>query len=157
MLIQKGRNMKIRILILTISLAVIIITACSKQPQPINYGEDECEFCKMIVMDKRYGAELVTDKGKIYFFDSIECLVGFIDNQKMTKDNYHSLWVSNYADPGNIIDAENAIYLKNDELRSPMGLNTLAVETEIQLEPILKEYGGNQLQFKDLFKLVREM
>jgi copper chaperone NosL len=149
--------MKIRILILAISLVVIIITSCSKQPQPINYGEDECEFCKMIVMDKRYGAELVTDKGKIYFFDSIECLVGYIDNQKMTKDNYTSLWVSNYADPGNIIDAENAIYLKNDALRSPMGLNTLAVETEIQLEPIVKEYGGTQLQFKDLFKLVREM
>ena len=62
-----------------------------------------------------------------------------------TKDNYTSLWVSNYADPGNIIDAENAIYLKNDALRSPMGLNTLAVETEIQLEPILNEYGGTQL------------
>jgi copper chaperone NosL len=75
----------------------------------------------------------------------------------MTKDNYTSLWVSNYADPGNIIDAENAIYLKNDNLRSPMGLNTLAVETEIQLEPIIKEYSGTQLQFKDLFKLVREM
>ena len=149
--------MKIRILILAFSLVVIIITACSKQPQPINYGEDECEFCKMIVMDKRYGAELVTDKGKIYFFDSIECLVGYIDNQKMTKDNYTSLWVSNYADPGNIIDAENAIYLKNDALRSPMGLNALAVETEMQLQPILKEYGGTQLQFKDLFKLVREM
>ena len=49
-------------------------SACSKGHQPINYGEDECEFCKMMVMDKRYGAELVTDKGKIYFFDSIECL-----------------------------------------------------------------------------------
>ena len=139
------------------SVVLIVITACSKQPQPIIYGEDECEFCKMMVMDKRYGAELVTDKGKIYFFDSIECLVGYIDNQKITKDDYHSLWVSNYADPGNIIDASKAIYLKNDELRSPMGLNALAVETKEQLGTIFNQYGGEELKFEDLFELVRDM
>jgi copper chaperone NosL len=111
----------------------------------------------MLVMDKRYGSEMVTDKGKIYFFDSIECLVGYLENQKMTKADYHSLWVSNYSDPGNIIDAEKAIYLKNDSLRSPMGLNVLAVENEAQLGPILQEFGGTQLKFKDLSELVREM
>ena len=73
--------MRIKNIILVLSLITILISACSKGPQPINYGEDECEFCKMMVMDKRYGAELVTDKGKIYFFDSIECLVGYLDNK----------------------------------------------------------------------------
>lgn len=138
-------------------LLAILIVGCSKEPKPISYGEDECEFCKMLVMDKRYGSEMVSAKGKIYFFDSIECLVGYIDNMKMTKDDYHSLWVSNYAEPGNIIDAERAVYLKNDSLRSPMGLNVLAVENDLQLEPIITEYGGTKLGFNDLFKLVREM
>jgi copper chaperone NosL len=140
-----------------LAFATFLLVGCSKEPKPISYGEDECEFCKMIVMDKRYGSEIVTDKGKIYFFDSIECLVGYIDNMKMTSDDYHSLWVSNYDDPGNIIDAEKAIYLKNDSLRSPMGLNVLAVENTLQLETILSEYGGTKLEFNDLFKLVREM
>jgi len=66
-------------------LLTAIIFGCSKNPQPISYGQDECEFCKMIVMDERYGAELVTGTGKIYFFDSIECLVGYLDNQKIRK------------------------------------------------------------------------
>ncbi|MDY0081720.1 MAG: nitrous oxide reductase accessory protein NosL [Ignavibacteriaceae bacterium] len=140
-----------------LAFVIILFVGCSKEPKPINYGEEECEFCKMLVMDKRYGSEIVTDKGKVYFFDSIECLVGYIENQKLTKDNYHSLWVSNYSDPGNIIDAEKAVYLKNDSLRSPMGLNVLAVENEAQLGPILQEFGGTQLKFEDLFDLVREM
>ena len=72
-----------------------MLIGCSKEPKPISYGEDECEFCKMIVMDERYGSEMVTAKGKIYFFDSIECLVAYIDNMKMSKDDYNSLWVSN--------------------------------------------------------------
>lgn len=149
--------MRVKWLLYFIVSVTIIVTACSKQPQPINYGEEECEFCKMMVMDKRYGAELVTDKGKIYFFDSIECLIGYIENKNISKKDYSSLWVSNYADPGNIIDASNAIYLKNDELRSPMGLNALAVETLEQFDPIFNQYGGKQLKFEDLFELVRDM
>ena len=136
---------------------IIILTSCSKQPEPIAYGEDECEFCKMLIMDKRYGAELVTDKGKIYKFDSIECLVGYIDNKKLDKTNYSSVWVGNYANPGNIIDANKAIYLKNDELRSPMGLNVLAVENQDQYNLIFIEYGGRKLSWDNLFPLVREM
>lgn len=138
------------------SLFVLLI-GCGKEPKPISYGEDECEFCKMLVMDKRYGSEMVTDKGKIYFFDSIECLVGYIDNMKMSKDDYHSLWVSNYANPGNIIDAENAIYLKNDSLRSPMGLNVLAAEKESEIDPIIMQYGGSKLKFDELFSLVKAL
>lgn len=138
-------------------LITILLIGCSKEPKPISYGEDECEFCKMIVMDKRYGAELVTDKGKIFMFDSIECLVGYLDNQKLSKDNYTSVWVGNYANPGNIIDAEKALYLKNDELRSPMGLNVLAVENQEQYDKLQKEFGGESVTWKDLFGLVKEM
>ena len=146
-----------RKLFLTLILFSIFLSACSKQPQPINYGEDECEFCKMIVMDKRYGAELVTDKGKIFMFDSIECLVGYLDNQKISNDSYTSVWVGNYANPGNIIDAEKALYLKNDELRSPMGLNVLAVENEGQYDKLTNEFGGKLVTWEALFGLVREI
>ncbi|MBE0538459.1 MAG: nitrous oxide reductase accessory protein NosL [Ignavibacterium sp.] len=142
---------------LLFSVIIPLINACSNQPEPIAYGEDECEFCKMIVMDKRYGAELVTDKGKIYKFDSIECLVGYIDNKKINKNDYSSVWVGSYAKPGNLIDAGTAIYLKNDDLRSPMGLNVLAVETEEQLSSIFNRYGGKRLVWENLFPLVKEM
>ena len=143
--------------IITLFFMMVLFFACSKDPKPISYGEDECEFCKMIVMDKRYGAEMVTSKGKIYFFDSIECLVSNIDNLKMSKSDYASIWVGNYSNPGNIIDASKAIYLKNDELRSPMGLNVLAVETKEQYDSIFNQYGGKQLTFDDLFELIRAM
>lgn len=140
-----------------LAMVTFLIIGCSKEPKPISYGEDECEFCKMIVMDKRYGAELVTDKGKIFMFDSIECLVGYLDNQKISKDDYTSVWVGNYANPGNIIDAEKALYLKNDELRSPMGLNVLAVENQGQYDKLQKEFGGELVAWEALFGLVREM
>lgn len=36
--------MRVRWLLYFIVSVTIIVTACSKQPQPINYGEEECEF-----------------------------------------------------------------------------------------------------------------
>jgi copper chaperone NosL len=143
--------------LISFAVLLLILISCSNQPEPINYGEDECEFCKMMVMDKRYGAELVTDKGKIYKFDSIECLVGYIDNKKLDKTNFLSVWVGNYSNPGNLIDAQKAIYLKNDEIRSPMGLNVLAVENQDQFNSIFNENGGMQLEWNNLFSLVRDM
>jgi len=144
------------IYLISITVLFFILISCSNQPEPINYGEDECEFCKMMVMDKRYGSELVTDKGKIYKFDSIECLVGYIDNKKLSKKNYSSVWVGNYSNPGNLIDAQKAFYIKNDEIRSPMGLNVLATENQEQFNSIIKEFGGKQLNWDDLLPLVRE-
>lgn len=147
--------MKKKIIIL--SFLILIINACNKEAEPINYGQDECEFCKMIVMDKRYGAELVTDKAKIFKFDSIECLIGYLQNKNITKENYSSVWVGNYANPGSLIDAEKATYLKNDEIRSPMGLNVLAVETKERYDKVYEQFGGKQLKWNDLFALVKEM
>ncbi|MGB5288980.1 MAG: hypothetical protein WBN42_10875, partial [Ignavibacteriaceae bacterium] len=51
---------------------LFLLASCGSKPEPINYGKDECEFCRMQISDNRYGAELVTDKGKVYKFDSIE-------------------------------------------------------------------------------------
>lgn len=144
-------------MIIFLSFFALIIAACNKKPEPINYGQDECEFCKMIVMDKRYGAELVTNKGKIFKFDSIECLIGYMQNKNLNKTRYTSVYVGNYANPGNLIDAEKSFYIKNDEIRSPMGLNVLAVETKDQFDKVFNHFGGKQLKWDDLFLLVKEM
>ncbi len=41
---------------------------CNTEPQPIKIGEDACSFCKMSIADNRYGAEIITKKGKVFKF-----------------------------------------------------------------------------------------
>lgn len=135
---------------------MFLLVGCSNEPRPINYGTDECDYCKMKVMDNKYGAELVTEKGKIYIYDSIECMVNYISSEKLSDKDYASIWVENYANPGILIDASEGIYLKNDNIRSPMGLNVLAVETNTEFQKIYSENGGEKLTFNDLFRLIDE-
>ena len=56
-------------------IAIITLVSCTVEEKPIIYGTDDCALCKMLIMDQRYGTEIVTTKGRVYKFDAIECLV----------------------------------------------------------------------------------
>ena len=61
---------------------IIFLSACSNEPQPIMYGVDLCHHCKMTIMDKKFGAELINKKGKTLKFDSGECMVNYTSTDK---------------------------------------------------------------------------
>lgn len=118
-------------------------SGCTTEPQAINYGKDVCEHCKMVATDEKYGAEMITKKGKVYKFDSAECLMDFIaENQKVDTTEAHLL-VINFAKPATFIEARTAFYLKDKGYQSPMGGNIAPFETEMladnnQLSPDAK-------------------
>ena len=64
--------------LLFLSLSLI---SCSVEPKPVPYGEANCTHCNMTISDNRYGAELVTDKGKVFYFDAVECLAAYVAGQ----------------------------------------------------------------------------
>jgi copper chaperone NosL len=127
---------------------IVFFAGCSNSPKPIVFGEDNCDNCKMTITDSKYGAELITSKGKIYKYDSIECLADVIKKNKFGKEDISSLWVVDFNNPGNFISAENAHYLKNDKFHSPMGLNVLAVESDADVSKIYNLHGGEILKWE---------
>ena len=63
----------------------LVILSCGISPLPIDYNHDECAYCKMKIADARFGAELVTSKGKVFKFDSAECLIWSYINDENTE------------------------------------------------------------------------
>lgn len=43
-------------------VCVSMLSACKPKPSDIVYGQDACRFCVMGIVDKQYGAEIVTKK-----------------------------------------------------------------------------------------------
>jgi copper chaperone NosL len=146
-----------KVYIFTLMAFLIIITACGNYPEPIRYGEDNCAHCKMMITDEKYGAELVTDKGKIYKYDSIECLLEQLHNQTFKEDQIGSMWVIDFSNPQTLIDAKTAYYTKNDNFRSPMGLNVQAFQTEEDFNKFFSEDGGEKLNWPELMKFAGTM
>jgi copper chaperone NosL len=149
---MKDDIMKLRILFLPL---VILLLSCSPEPEPIDYGNDICEFCKMNISDNKYGAEIVTHKNKNYKFDSIECLFQFKKNF-INSDEIHSEWVNDFSQPGKLINLTKAYFLKSEIYRSPMGMNVLAVESEDALNEIKNKDGGTELSYIEVFELANE-
>jgi len=142
--------------VVVVLLTMLTLASCGGEPEPINYGHDECEFCRMQITDNKYGAELVTDKGKIYKFDSIECMIEFSLVKNTLGDTNNKLLITDFDNPGNFIDTRNSVYVKNDEFRSPMGLNVTAFSGEERVQKFISENGGEKLSWVEVIELVKQ-
>lgn len=111
------------------ALAVIVfVTGCSIEPEPINFGKDHCVYCKMTISDPKYGAELVTEKGRIYKFDAIECMLPYMKENAETEFGY-TMAVA-YDEPKKLKKVEELHFVKNEHFKSPMGKNLAAFSKE---------------------------
>jgi len=149
---------KLPLLNLLISLFIILflLNSCGGKPEPINYGHDECEYCRMLITDNKYGAELITEKGKVYKYDSIECLINYALVENIIGDNDVTMLVSDFSNPGHFTDARTAFYLYNNQFRSPMGLNVLAVAEKNKLTDFETENDGSRLSWFDVIELTKQ-
>jgi copper chaperone NosL len=109
----------------------------------------------MTIMDERYATELVTTTGKVYFFDSVECLAAFV-LEGIEGREIHSLWVSNFGAPSNLISAQEAFFLRSPNLRSPMGLDLTAFGAPMLERDVLNSFGGDILDWEGVLEFVRE-
>lgn len=135
--------------------AAFFISACQSGPQPIEYGKDSCDNCKMLITDSRYGSQLVTDKGKVFRFDAVECLGEYIVDNNMEENENTSLYVSDFFEPATLINVKNAEYLHNDDFRSPMGLNVLATNNAEKLKNFFDEHSGALLDWQGVLELIK--
>jgi copper chaperone NosL len=138
-----------------ISLLGLFI-ACEQKPEPIKYGDDECELCRMRIMDNKYGAELVTEKGKVYKYDSIECLIGYALNKNLIGEQNHLMLVSDYSKPGELVNARKSFYVHNNNFSSPMGLNVSAFANESGQLKFITENSGEKLNWIEVIELVKQ-
>ncbi|MBI5326548.1 MAG: nitrous oxide reductase accessory protein NosL [Ignavibacteriae bacterium] len=145
-----------RITFIILFLISIINIGCSRSPEPIEYGKDNCSYCKMSIVEKQFGTELITKKGKINKFDSIECLAAFLESGGINIGDVLSCWVTDYYHPGNFINADESFYLHSDNLRSPMGEFLSGYSNINDAKRSMNQYGGNIMKWEEVKSLVKK-
>ena len=106
---------------------LLFIMSCSTEPKPIVYGTDTCDFCEMTIVSEVFSARAVSSKGKQFKYDAIECMVNDLQQKEI---EMAVLQVANYSNPGKMINVENASFIINDSINSPMGANLAAVNRD---------------------------
>jgi copper chaperone NosL len=134
---------------LFIGIAILLLTiSCKVAPESIQYGKDQCSFCVMNIVDKTHSAQYVTNKGKQFKFDAIECMVN--DLSEKNEADLAFILVANYGNPGEMIDATTASYLISKEIKSPMGANLSAVATIEKAQELQQKHTGEIYTWKTL-------
>ncbi len=133
--------------------SLLLLTGCGKEatlePPKIYFGQAVCDVCGMIVSDERFSAaEVVIRDGQVVVraFDDTGEVFGLtvpvgVEYAWYVHDMYSLEWV----------DARDAVYLRSDELHTPMGLGIAAFATRAAAESAQAELGGEVLVFDDLW------
>jgi len=146
--LRRGRRAHGAVAIPAALSLVLTISACSKSPQPIEYGSDPCAYCIMTISDDRYATEIVSTKGRAYKFDSVECMVNAVkEGETLTDAEPERYYVADYANHGKLFAAEKATFLVSEKLPSPMGANLTAFAHRADAEAMQKERGGEILDW----------
>ncbi len=147
--LSKFKNRSAKIIVL--ALAFSSITACTQQKKPvaIKLNKDECSHCKMTLTDALFAAEIITKKNRLYTFDDIACLRGYLKENSSAEAP--SIWISDYQNAGQFVNVEEAFFVKSPEIRSPMGGHTIAfssadIAKEFALKYNTQVYTWSQLQ-----------
>ena len=108
----------------------LFFTNCSSNPEPINYGKEACHFCKMTIMDNKFGAELMTTKGKAYKFDDLHCMAGYMERDLVKEQDMAQIVVNDFNNGGSFLSVKNAYFLKSESFKSPMRGDIAAFKNE---------------------------
>ncbi|MGE0355179.1 MAG: nitrous oxide reductase accessory protein NosL [Gemmatimonadales bacterium] len=137
-------------------LAALLLAGAACGPpsgRPIAYGQDACDHCHMTVVDPRFAGELVTAKGRIYTFDDVQCLAQFIRGATVPADQVALALVNDFHDPGRMIGVREAVFLRSDSLRSPMGSGLAALPPGRVADSVRQALGGDLLTWEQVMAL----
>ena len=129
---------------------LVLLSSCTVEPEPIKYGEDACSFCRMTIMDRRFGAEIITHKGKILKYDAIECMLNAVGKGMVKEEDVAQYLVVDAGHPGELFHANDCDYLVSDQLPSPMGANLSAWHDKHSLASAQVMYKGTEKKWKEV-------
>ncbi|WP_407521856.1 nitrous oxide reductase accessory protein NosL [Lacibacter sp. MH-610] len=131
---------------------VMMMQGCSNDPQPIVFGKDACHFCKMIISERGFGAELVTAKGKVYKFDDTHCIISFLKSGTLKEADKAIVYLVDFAQKEKLIPADKAFLLQGDAIRGPMAGNVAAFETISSMQEFQKTWNAQQVKWNDIIR-----
>lgn len=143
------------LLALALASAAVLAGCGEPEPRPLAYGVDACIRCQMGLADDRHGAELLTRTGKVYPFDSAECLADWVMHDA-DPEEFHSAWVTDFSSPGTLIRADQAFFLASPTLQSPMGLGLSAFARVEDRDGAVVSFGGEALDWEGVKAYVAE-
>lgn len=119
--------------IILLSVVLLLLVGCGQSvdtnvPPEIIYGQDVCDECGMIISEEKHAAAYWTTDGQARRFDDIG---GMFASLADNPEDVATYWVHDITS-GEWIRAEDAYFVKDSDLMTPMGFGIVACAEEDQ-------------------------
>ena len=129
-------------------ISLLLLNSCSLGAETLRIGKDNCSFCQMTISDNRYGAEMITHKGRVYKFDDSHCLLAFIKSKAVNNKDISAVYFTDFMAEHSLIKAEQTFLLQSDSFRGPMNGNIAAFSNEASMKKLAVQYNAVVITWK---------
>ncbi|WP_051385089.1 nitrous oxide reductase accessory protein NosL [Flavobacterium enshiense] len=140
----------------------LLLSACgSNGPEEIKLNSDHCDFCKMTISNGKFGAELITQKGRVYKFDDLLCMISYAKggNTEVPNGNtavhYKAHYVADYTKENKLVPAEKCFYIKGGTIKSPMGGNFAAFTNNKEQNEFQQKYNAVPMTWSEVYSSIK--
>ncbi|MCX6206059.1 MAG: nitrous oxide reductase accessory protein NosL [Bacteroidetes bacterium] len=129
-----------------------LLGSCNAGPEPLKFGTDNCFTCKMTISDQRFGAEIITKKGRILKFDDSYCMLAYLKTKELPLSEIQNIYMANFTGKHQLLKVEEAVMLQSNTLRGPMGGNLVASDQIDSINKMKENFPGNNLLWAEILK-----
>ena len=106
--------------------SLVLLFACASEapgPAEIAFGSESCSFCRMVISDKRFPAQIVSRDHDPLFFDDLDCMARHLAAKPLPEGA--SVFVTDYKN-STWIPAREASFFRCPGMASPMNSGLIA-------------------------------
>ncbi|MCX8073209.1 MAG: nitrous oxide reductase accessory protein NosL [Candidatus Binatia bacterium] len=130
---------------MVIALASAALQCQPRGPVELPAAPVQCTECQMTIADRRFAVQVHTDKGRVLFFDSIECARRYVSAHPR---GVARVYLHSFLDPPRWIEGNEAWVLQWAGIRSPMGGNLGAFASEREARGWVESAQARPEEFK---------
>jgi copper chaperone NosL len=148
----RANRKKISSAVLATAPILLLFISCTGDFKQINYGNDECDNCKMTIIDKKFAVEILSVKGKAFKFDELICAQQFVNDGKISGKQIQDIYVNNFNKPGEFIKLYESFVATSETLKSPMGGKMATFATEEEALRFIGSHDGTSVTSQSIIK-----
>lgn len=151
-LTRRKNKISISTTLIFLVISCLSLSSCNKAPEALKYGNDNCFSCKMTISDQRYGAEIISKKGRVYKFDDSFCMLAYLKTKELDQNMIQSIYITSFTGKHQLINVEEALLLQSESVRGPMGGNIIASDQIDSINKLKEQFPGNHLLWSEIYR-----
>jgi len=129
-------------------LAWVLLAWAAPTEAALDRGRPACDYCRMILTDPRFGAELTLRSGATRIYDALECMAAAVLTDSVAIADVRQVRLADHARPGQRLDLREAVFLHCPSIESPMGQSLLTVGRGVPADTTCRAGNGERLDWR---------